>query len=333
MYQPFFPTITPEKAEQQKLRRGANFSGLMLLMMLAANIAVSVVLIVFGLFGVLNLSVDGYGLDNTGYLLLNMLVYVLLLPVPALAVAAFARSRINPFPFRKVRFGLLLRLFAAGMGMAILSNLLSGYLMNFLTSFGVPYPHFPETMELTTTSLVLNIISTAVLPAIFEEMVFRGYIQTALRPFGDGIAIVLTAFLFGIFHGNILQFPFAFLLGLVFGWLLTQTGSIWPCVVLHFGNNLMSTLLDWFAKAYPDYQNAQITTVFTLAAALGVIALGSLLVSDRGGSDQADVLRPIHNGASILSVSCRVRTALFSPAMLIAIIVLVLELVVSMVSV
>lgn len=333
MYQPFVPFVTPEKAEQQKLRRSANFCGFMVLAMFAVNVVISIVLIVLSAFGVLNISADDYGLGNTGYLIFSMLLYVLFLPVPALAVAGIARSRINPFPAKKVGFGRLVCLFAVGMGMAIMSNLLSSYLMNVLVALGVPYPTFPDTMELTATSLVLNVISTAVLPALVEEIIFRGYIQTALKPFGNGIAIVLSAFLFGIFHGNILQFPFAFFMGLVFGWLLVQTGSIWPCVLMHFGNNLMSTLLDWFSKAYPDTQNAQVTVVFAAVAAIGVIALGLLAVRDRGGSGEADMLRPIHNGVSLLSVSRRVRTALFAPAMLIAIIITVLELLASMVAV
>ena len=49
---------------------------------------------------------------------------------------------------------------------------------------------------------MLNLVSTAVLPALVEEMVFRGYILGALRPQGDGLAIVFSAVFFGLLHGK-----------------------------------------------------------------------------------------------------------------------------------
>lgn len=333
MYEPILPKLSPGDAERQTLRRGANFCGLMILMMFCANLVISIVLIALGSFGALDFAAADYGLGNTGYLVLNMVLYLLFLPVPALLTAANSRVRVYPLPLKKVGFGAAVCLLLAGMGLAILSNVLSSYLMDFFTLLGVPYPEFPDTMELTATSLVLNIISTAVLPALAEELIFRGYIQGALKPYGNGIAIVLSAFLFGIFHGNILQFPFAFFMGLVFGWLLAATGSIWPCVLLHFGNNLMSVLLDWFAKAYPDTQNEQITAVFAVVSCVGVVAIGALLLRDKGGSGRFDVLRPIHNGTSHFTVARRVWTAVLSPAMLIAIVVMTIQLLTSMVAV
>lgn len=333
MYESMFPQPNPVDAERKALRRGANFCGLMVLAMFAANVLISVVILILASFGVFDLGADNYGLNNTAYLIFNMVLYLVFLPLPALATAALSRSRIHPFPVKKVGMGLTVCLVLAGMGMAILSNLLSSYLMDFLTAIGIPYPEFPDTMELTALSLILNILSTAVLPALVEEFIFRGYIQGALKPFGNGIAIVLSAFIFGIFHGNILQFPFAFLMGLVFGWLFAATGSIWPSVLVHFGNNLMSVLLDWYAKAYPNTQNEQITVTFAVVAAVGVVALGALLLRDKGGSGNRDLLRPVHNGTCVFSVSKRVGIALVSPAMLIALIVMVFQLVTSMVAV
>ncbi len=333
MYEPILPQMRPEEAQRQALRRNANFCGSMILMMFGANVVISVLLIALSSFGVLDLMAGDYGLGNTGYLMLTMVLYLLFLPVPALITAANSRVRVHPFPLKKVGFGAAVCLLLAGMGLAILSNLLSSYLMDFFTLIGIPYPEFPDTMELTATSLVLNIVSTAVLPALAEELIFRGYIQGALKPFGNGIAIVLSAFLFGIFHGNILQFPFAFFMGLVFGWLFTSTGSIWPCILVHFGNNLMSVLLDWFAKAYPSAQEEQIILVFAAVACAGIAAIGALLLRDQGGSGRLDVLRPIHNGTSFFTVARRVRIALLSPAMLIAVLVLAVQLLFSMVAV
>ena len=165
----------------------------------------------------------------------------------------------------------------------------------------------------------MNVLSTAVLPALAEEMVFRGYFLGALRPHGDGIALVLSAFVFGLFHGNILQFPFAFLLGLVFGFVVVQTGSIWPAVLIHFGNNLMSVLLEYFGDRYPEVADGVFTmAVFTAIAVVGAAATAVLLLQKRG--TRRDIFTPIGNGLSTLSVSARVRTMLLSPALLVALI-------------
>ncbi|MBR2339082.1 MAG: CPBP family intramembrane metalloprotease, partial [Clostridia bacterium] len=218
------------------------------------------------------------------------------------------------------------------MGMAVLSNVLTNYLMMFLNGFGIQSPQFYDPIAYTTTSLILNVISTAVLPALVEEMIFRGYLMGTLRPHGDGIALVLSAFVFGLFHGNILQFPFAFMLGLVLGWLVIQTGSIWPAVALHFGNNLMSVLLSFFAKGYAeDTANSITGATFAALSAAGVVAIGALLIADRrGGTGRRDMLRPIGNGASLFTVRRRVWYTLTSPVLLISFIAMIAVLVLSL---
>lgn len=48
-------------------------------------------------------------------------------------------------------------------------------------------------------------------------MLFRGYFLRLLRPYGTWFAVIVTAILFALMHGNILQIPFAFLVGLACG--------------------------------------------------------------------------------------------------------------------
>ena len=56
------------------------------------------------------------------------------------------------------------------------------------------------------------------LAPISEELIFRGFVLRSLRPYGKRFAILGSAFLFGLFHGNLLQTPYAFLVGLVLGY-------------------------------------------------------------------------------------------------------------------
>ena len=84
----------------------------------------------------------------------------------------------------------------------------------------------------------------AVLPAVFEELTFRGVILSGFRHTGrKWRAIVLSSLFFALAHGLLQQEVNAFVLGLVLGYIAVQTGSIWPCIVFHFVSNATQYLL------------------------------------------------------------------------------------------
>jgi len=91
--------------------------------------------------------------------------------------------------------------------------------------------------------LLLMLFAIAVVPAIAEELLFRGVIMQPLRQFGDTFAVVCSAVLFGLIHGNMQQAPFAFLAGLVLGWAAIRCGGLFVPILIHFWNNAASMLL------------------------------------------------------------------------------------------
>ena len=80
---------------------------------------------------------------------------------------------------------------------------------------------------------ILYIINGVVLPAFIEEIVFRGAIMQSLRRFGDGFALLVSSVLFAVVHGNFVQAPYAFLMGLVIGYFVLRTGSLWAGIFIH----------------------------------------------------------------------------------------------------
>ena len=76
---------------------------------------------------------------------------------------------------------------------------------------------------------------------VFEEILFRCFVLRVLRPYGKCFAIVSSSFLFGIFHGNILQSPFAFAIGLVLGYTAVEFSLKWA-VLVHIFNNLVLSI-------------------------------------------------------------------------------------------
>jgi uncharacterized protein len=91
----------------------------------------------------------------------------------------------------------------------------------------------------TAGVMVFNIIILAVIPAIGEELIFRGVFQKIFcNLFKSGhLAIWLTAFAFSALHFQFFGFLPRFILGLVFGYLYYWGGTLWLPVIAHFVNN------------------------------------------------------------------------------------------------
>ncbi len=300
--------------ERRAVQRDGNFVGVLFLAMMAVQIVIRTA-VQLGAFRGLTALIG----THEGIMVLNMILYVLELAVPAVAVALLMGRRQNPFPAKRVNGSLWVVSVLGGMAFSIVANLATGWLMNWLSALGIPEPDLPETVLPTVSSLAVNLIATAVLPALIEEMIFRGYMLGALRAHGDGLAVVLTAVLFGVFHGNVLQLPFALILGLVLGYLTVQTESIWPAVLLHFTNNAMSVLLSYCGERFPDQAGTVNGLTFLAISALGAAVLTALLW-------HREQLVPIGNRYALLRVSERVTAILTSPALIAAEVLMVLTL-------
>lgn len=90
----------------------------------------------------------------------------------------------------------------------------------------------------------------AVMPALCEELIYRGVLFQGYRKSGVWIAALLTAFLFGMMHMNLNQFSYAFALGLIFALVREITGSILPAVLLHIYINGKSVVVLYASVHY-----------------------------------------------------------------------------------
>lgn len=123
------------------------------------------------------------------------------------------------------------------------------------------------TMTADTFSMFLYIGIGA---PIAEEILFRGLVLRCFEPYGKGFAVFFSAFLFGMFHANIVQIPFAFGVGLVLGYTAIEYGIGWA-MLLHMINNLvLSDMLGRLTSGLP----AEIAD-----GILGLIIMGSALAA------------------------------------------------------
>jgi membrane protease YdiL (CAAX protease family) len=103
----------------------------------------------------------------------------------------------------------------------------------------------------TFPAMLLNLLMIAVLPAIAEELIFRGVFQKIFyRLFRSGhLAIWFSAFLFSTIHFQFFGFIPRLILGLVFGYLFYWSGTLWLPVISHFVNNAFPVILSYIQGA------------------------------------------------------------------------------------
>lgn len=100
----------------------------------------------------------------------------------------------------------------------------------------------------TVWSVVTSFIVMALLPALVEEIFFRGFIMNALNGLFKNmhIAILVTAVVFSIIHLQFMKAIPMFFLATVFGYAAYWTGSIWTSIFAHFINNSMAVFSLYF---------------------------------------------------------------------------------------
>jgi membrane protease YdiL (CAAX protease family) len=98
--------------------------------------------------------------------------------------------------------------------------------------------------------LLLNITFMALLPAIFEEFLFRGTLQPFFSNWFSNkqVAIIITAFIFSAIHFQFYGFIPRFLLGVYLGYLFVWGKSLWLPIIAHFAHNAVSLIFDFVAQ-------------------------------------------------------------------------------------
>lgn len=100
------------------------------------------------------------------------------------------------------------------------------------------------------SSFTLFVMLVIIAP-VFEEFIFRGAVMNLLKPYGSGVAVFASALCFGIFHGNFQQFFYAFILGILLGYISYATDSMFCNTVLHAMFNAVSGIIMIFVSTAP----------------------------------------------------------------------------------
>ena len=138
---------------------------------------------------------------------------------------------------KKMSFGLFLILLCVCMAIQFINSFWVEGLELFMNLFDKSILETLESVSGSSDTVSMFLYASFVAP-ITEELIFRGYIQGALSRYGKKFSILCSALFFGIFHGNLIQTPYAFLVGLVLGYVASEYSIGWA-MVLHMINNLV----------------------------------------------------------------------------------------------
>ena len=132
--------------------------------------------------------------------------------------------------------------------MAPLSVLLAGLLATIFTKLVPGSAALSKLMEeymgLNTQPLWLLLLVLGVMPAICEELLFRGVILSLMpKRFSTMRRVLTVGGMFGAFHMSLLRFLPTGLLGCLLTFLAIRTGSVFPCMLLHAGHNMLSVFI------------------------------------------------------------------------------------------
>lgn len=207
--------------------------------------------------------------------LLVCFIYFSYMFIPLILQAFFLRQN----PFRVIPLGaprnrrMLLPALAAVLAVSGLAALITNYIQ-FILSFLHLQATSPEGLTLphNLPAIVLYIAQICVLAPVCEEFLFRGFILQNLRRFGSAFAVFVSAILFAMVHGNLLQMPLAFLVGIALGVLMIEFGSIWVTVLMHCAVNTLSVVIDLMSR-FRGENNAGMLYYAVILLALGVCAL------------------------------------------------------------
>ena len=243
-----------KKIEKKELRKTGNNIALALFIASFLSVIVSVVIVTLMTF------VTGDA-DRATYLLTQDLVVsnitnslvcalVFVFPFVFLMKLIYADNDVKSVfsaPNQKFSTCAMYSLFVVlvSLGAGLVTNMVSTFFSIFTGS--EPYvPSLGENYSNPVFAFGIDLVCSCVFPALVEEFAFRGVILNTLKKYGDIPAIVVSSLLFGLMHGNFVQLPYTFIMGLALGFVTVKTKSIYCAVGAHFINNFMAVLQDWF---------------------------------------------------------------------------------------
>ena len=225
-----------------------------------------------------------------GYVVTEMLTGIIYAAVFIIPALIFRKISDKHTPRNKVapKFPLDLAPFIIMATVAI--SISCAYVNSWLgIMFGVSDAVASATEVNSLLDFLLLAFTTALVPAICEEFLFRKTIEDALLPYGEGFAIISSAVLFGLMHQNAWQIFYATMAGILLGYVYAKTRSYLCVFLIHFANNFISSIQTAIsANTKEPYASIALSMLVAIVLILGVISAIVLVLKDKNKRDIYD---------------------------------------------
>ncbi len=210
-----------------------------------------ITIVVVALIGAIISSASGIAIEILGanpiYLCIGSALTELSFLIAALSISKF--NKVNYLSASGVKVSTPWWTYVGAIVISILVLVLLNPIINcwqvLLDTIGHQSSEIPITVD-TVANLFLALTLYALIPAICEEALFRGVILNGLRKYGVLPAVLISASFFALMHMNLVQFPYTFCLGIVFGLVVYYTRNLWLSVIMHFVNNASVLIIGYF---------------------------------------------------------------------------------------
>lgn len=193
-------------------------------------------LIYFGSSFLLSLAPDIYSMDMMLYNIIGQLV--LFIPLFIICLSMSKESPNSVLMTNRISITDILLSIALAIAIEPAMTLLS--MLSTLISPNEISDYLYQSAE---SPLIYSIIAVAVIPAVFEELFFRGIIFSQFKNVSLKKACIIAGLLFGLGHFNYQQFLYAFAMGILACAVVYRTKSIFPTIILHFTINFSQLML------------------------------------------------------------------------------------------
>lgn len=170
-------------------------------------------------------------------------LYLILKPMPK---SAPVKAKLTGKEFFKVA--------SISVFLMYVGNYVSLILMEAIESRFGALPENGIATILTDTDYIISIFLVGIIGPIVEEIIFRKLLIDRIRPYGEKIAVFFPALIFGLVHGSLYQFFYAFLIGTVLSYIYVKTGKIIYSTIIHCLINLVFGVLTSYISSLIDLE-------------------------------------------------------------------------------
>lgn len=179
--------------------------------------------------------------EKNSFLIIMLSMYVIAMPLGIFLITRMKKEVV--IEKKKLTFFELIRYFLISFAAMYISNIIGNIFIQIIAKIKQGEITNAITEMTTSNQMWVNILIVVICAPVFEEIIFRKLLIERTAQYGEKLAVLLSGFLFGLYHGNLYQFFYAFVLGCIFAYIFLKTGNLIYSIILHMIINFFGSVV------------------------------------------------------------------------------------------